>query len=463
MPNTTTDTEVNELIINTLTKAQYDELVANNQINENELYLTKDEEYITPFEVVYNTTTYAAITSALTAKQEPVCNYNNYHYVYAGKDSTYYYLTCAINSEIKYVRVNSSNTWSNGTAAIPQGTVTSVRVQAGTGLSSSTSTAQTTSLDTTISIASGYKLPTTTEWNGKQDALTTQTAYSAKGSATKVPQITTNTLGQVTAITEVTITQPTVNNSTITIQKNGTNVDSFTTNASSNKSINITLAKGDVGLGNVDNTSDANKPISTATQTALDAKANKTNIINGAPLSNTSSYFFATSDTAAATVQKEVSIPSITELNVGQIIIVKPTVTSTVANSTIKLNNFDAYPMRYNNAAITTSTDSVVWSASYPSIWVFDGTYWLFAGHGVDSNTTYSNMSVAEGTTGTATSQRTMRADYLKQIIHGTVLTGLDTTTATVIDATDTILSALGKLQAQIDEQAYAATFIDWE
>jgi hypothetical protein len=34
----------------------------------------------------------------------------------------------------------------------------------------------------------------------------------------------------------------------------------------------VTLVKGDVGLGNVDNTSDLNKPISTATQTALDAK-----------------------------------------------------------------------------------------------------------------------------------------------------------------------------------------------
>ena len=33
------------------------------------------------------------------------------------------------------------------------------------------------------------------------------------------------------------------------------------------------LVKGDVGLGNVDNTSDANKPISTATQNALDLKA----------------------------------------------------------------------------------------------------------------------------------------------------------------------------------------------
>lgn len=42
--------------------------------------------------------------------------------------------------------------------------------------------------------------------SGKQDKLTTQTAYTTKGSATKVPQITTNSLGQVTAITEVTIT-----------------------------------------------------------------------------------------------------------------------------------------------------------------------------------------------------------------------------------------------------------------
>lgn len=35
-----------------------------------------------------------------------------------------------------------------------------------------------------------------------------------------------------------------------------------------------TPVKGDVGLGNVDNTSDANKPVSTATQTALNGKFN---------------------------------------------------------------------------------------------------------------------------------------------------------------------------------------------
>jgi hypothetical protein len=37
-------------------------------------------------------------------------------------------------------------------------------------------------------------------------------------------------------------------------------------------------ARGNLGLGNVDNTSDANKPVSTATQTALDAKAAQTDV-----------------------------------------------------------------------------------------------------------------------------------------------------------------------------------------
>ena len=39
---------------------------------------------------------------------------------------------------------------------------------------------------------------------------------------------------------------------------------------------NVNITKSNIGLGNVDNTSDANKPVSTAQQTALDAKQNKT-------------------------------------------------------------------------------------------------------------------------------------------------------------------------------------------
>jgi hypothetical protein len=46
-----------------------------------------------------------------------------------------------------------------------------------------------------------------------------------------------------------------------------------TVNSVAGRTGDVVLAKADVGLGNVDNTSDANKPISTAAQTALNAKA----------------------------------------------------------------------------------------------------------------------------------------------------------------------------------------------
>ena len=52
----------------------------------------------------------------------------------------------------------------------------------------------------------------------------------------------------------------------------------------------VTLVKADVGLGNVDNTSDINKPISTATQNALDLKANLNSpTLTGTPLAPTAS------------------------------------------------------------------------------------------------------------------------------------------------------------------------------
>lgn len=80
-------------------------------------------------------------------------------------------------------------------------------------------------------------------WNGKQDALSSQDAYSAKGSATKVPQITTNSLGQVTRIDEVTITQPDISGK----------VDKITKVNGHALSEDVTVTKSDVGLGNLPN------------------------------------------------------------------------------------------------------------------------------------------------------------------------------------------------------------------
>ena len=64
-----------------------------------------------------------------------------------------------------------------------------------------------------------------TTWNNKQNALTAQTAYTTKWTSTKVPTITTNTLWQVTAITETSIDFPvtSVNGSTWAVTVNGFN------------------------------------------------------------------------------------------------------------------------------------------------------------------------------------------------------------------------------------------------
>ncbi len=61
-------------------------------------------------------------------------------------------------------------------------------------------------------------------------------------------------------------------------------------------SADVTLVKGDVGLGNVDNTADADKPVSTAQQTALNGKVDK---VSGKGLS-TNDYTTAEKNKLAA-------------------------------------------------------------------------------------------------------------------------------------------------------------------
>lgn len=73
-------------------------------------------------------------------------------------------------------------------------------------------------------------------------------------------------------------TIPTVNSKKIKFQKNWAQFTEITDNSSSDQTVNIQLTKADVGLWNVDNTSDASKPISNATQTALNAKADASSV-----------------------------------------------------------------------------------------------------------------------------------------------------------------------------------------
>jgi len=78
---------------------------------------------------------------------------------------------------------------------------------------------------------------------------------------------------------------------------------------------NKTLTKADVGLGNVDNTSDANKPISSATQTALNAKQNT---ITGAATTVTSSNL-ALSRAVVSDASGKIAASSVTSTEVGHL------------------------------------------------------------------------------------------------------------------------------------------------
>jgi hypothetical protein len=73
-----------------------------------------------------------------------------------------------------------------------------------------------------------------------------------------------------------------------------------------------------LGLGNVDNTSDANKPISTATQTALDGKASSThshgNISNAGAIGSTSGQIVITTTSGVLTTAASISAGSVSGL-----------------------------------------------------------------------------------------------------------------------------------------------------
>jgi len=158
----------------------------------------------------------------------------------------------------------------------------------------------------------------------------------------------------------------------------------------------LVLVKGDVGLGNVDNTSDANKPVSTAQQTAIDAKVADA-ITDGV--------------TTIAPSQNAV---------------------------------FDALALKSNTShthlLAAGATDVTITAANLNSL-----------DDGVDSTLHFHATDRARANH-TGSQLASTISDFASAVI-AQVLTGLSVATGTAVAATDSILVAIGKLQKQNTDQ----------
>ena len=145
------------------------------------------------------------------------------------------------------------------------------------------------------------------------------------------------------------------------------------------------LAKGDVGLGNVDNTADSSKNVLSATKlyTARD--------IDGVSFDGTASiHRFGSCSTAAATAAKTVTLDDSMSFTLakGASVFVKFTNANTATNPTLNVNGTgDKTIYRYGSTAPGT-TAATSWQANSVVHLVYDGEYWRMVGW-LNDNTTY--------------------------------------------------------------------------
>lgn len=99
--------------------------------------------------------------------------------------------------------------------------------------------------------------------------------------------------------------------------------------------------------------------------------------------------YYGTCSTGASTSAKIVSIPATENfvLQVGDIIGIKFDNTNTANNPSLNVNNSGAKPIYYNNSAVSTSNLWASGEANRVTIFMYDGTNWIWIGHDVDIDT----------------------------------------------------------------------------
>ncbi len=134
--------------------------------------------------------------------------------------------------------------------------------------------------------------------------------------------------------------------------------------------------------------------------------------INGASLTNASTYFYGTGAGDATSAAKTVTINTIDAANLtaGQVIVVNPSTTSGNTGSTtltLRLNPSQtgaaaAKEIYYNGSAVNTAAlGEKIWKSGVPATFVYDGSHWVFAGSGSDTGETYTQgtgITISNGT-----------------------------------------------------------------
>lgn len=144
------------------------------------------------------------------------------------------------------------------------------------------------------------------------------------------------------------------------------------------------VTKSDVGLGNVDNTADANKNVLSAT------KLTTARTIDGVSFDGSAGIIhYGACSTAASTTTKEVACTGFTKVT-GAWIAVKFTVTNTGAVGSLQLNvnSTGGAPIKYRNANLP---DASTLTAQRVYLFVYDGTNYQLVG---DLDTTVSNTDI---------------------------------------------------------------------
>ena len=233
--------------------------------------------------------------------------------------------------------------------------------------------------------------------------------------------------------TKLSTAQQNAVDSGITSTKVG-NYDSHLSNTSNPHSV----TKAQVGLGNCDNTSDANKPISTATQTALDGKqatidsSHKLSADLVDDSSATNKFVTASDKTTWNSKQNALSTAQMNAVNSG--------VTST------KVGNYDTHIA--DSTIHVTSTDKTNWDGKVTANTAITGA---------------TKCKITYDAKGLVTAGANLQASDIPNLTTGkvTALTGYTkaSSAAEIVD-TDSLNTALGKIQKTLDGKQASGSYV---